>query len=230
MKSNAIAKVSPIATPKVSKVAESVKVSPKALNSHTQGKAQYAELMSRPYGTEGHTFGDAIDHAASSYVGILRQKKNILGKLREIGILLIELRSITGKSDKDFGKLIKTTPLSKISRQDRYDAMWLAENWADIQSFMKDMDISSCSAAYLRQKIRKSNTPVESAQGGKATATDSKKDDSASDEASTVDSDVITEKATLVIDSEESFAESIRIVAQQQGFDLAKVIASLIKG
>ena len=80
MKSNAIAKVSPIATPKVSKVAESVKVSPKALNSHTQGKAQYAELMSRPYGTEGHTFGDAIDHAASSYVGILRQKKNILGK------------------------------------------------------------------------------------------------------------------------------------------------------
>lgn len=230
MKSNAIAKIAAIATPKVSKVAESVKVSPKALNSHTQGKAQYAELMNRPYGKEGHTFGDAIDHAASSYVGMVRQKKNILGKLREIGVLLIELRSITGKSDKDFGQLIKVTPLSKMSRQDRSDAMWLAENWADVQSFMKDLDIQSCSAAYLRQKIRKSNTPVESAQGSKATSTDSKKEESATVEASTQESDVVTEKATLVIDSEESFAESIRIVAQQQGFDLAKVIASLIKG
>lgn len=229
-KSNAVAKVASIATPKVSKVAENVKVSQKALNSYAQGKAQYAELMNRPYGKEGHTFGDAIDHAASSYVGIVRQKKNILGKLREIGILLIELRSITGKSDKDFGQLIKTTALSKISRQDRSDAMWLAENWADIQAFMKDMDISSCSAAYLRQKIRKESKPTESAQGDKVTSTDSEKDESASDEDSTVRSDEVTEKATLIIDSEESFAESIRIVAQQQGFDLAKVIASLIKG
>jgi len=230
MKSNAIAKVSPIATPKVSKVAESVKVSPKALNSHTQGKAQYAELMSRPYGTEGHTFGDAIDHAASSYVGILRQKKNILGKLREIGILLIELRSITGKSDKDFGQLIKTTPLSKMSRQDRSDAMWLAENWTEVQTFTKEMDISSASAAYLRQKIAKSKKTESTgiAKGKTEEGGDDEVIDS--DEASTQESDVVTESATLDVDSEESFAASIKLIATQQGLDLAKVIAVLIKG
>jgi hypothetical protein len=223
MKSNAIAKIATIATPKVTKVAESVKVSPKALNSYAQGKAQYAELMARPYGTEGHTFGDAIDHAASSYVGILRQKKNILGKLREIGILLIELRSITGKSDKDFGQLIKTTPLSKISRQDRSDAMWLAENWADVQSFMKDMDISSCSAAYLRQKIRKASTPVESAHSDKVTAGDSK----GSDEDSTVESD--SEKQEIIADSVDTFAVSVATIAKAQGFDLPALISALQK-
>jgi hypothetical protein len=223
MKSNAIAKIVTIATPKVSKVAENVKVSQKALNSYAQGKAQYAELMSRPYGKEGHTFGDAIDHAASSYVGILRQKKNILGKLREIGILLIEIRSITGKSDKDFGQLIKTTPLSKISRQDRSDAMWLAENWADIQAFMKDMDISSCSAAYLRQKIRKANTPVESAQGDKVTDTDSE----SSVEHSSVESD--SEKQEIIADSVDTFAVSVATIAKAQGFDLPALIAALQK-
>jgi hypothetical protein len=222
MKSNAIAKIATIATPKISKVAENVKVSQKSLNSYAQGKAQYAELMNRPYGKEGHTFGDAIDHAASSYVGIVRQKKNILGKLREIGILLIELRSITGKSDKDFGQLIKTTALSKISRQDRSDAMWLAENWADIQAFMKDMDISSCSAAYLRQKIRKSNTPVESAQG-KAQRDDS--EDSVEDSA--VESG--NKKAEIIADSVDTFAASVASIAKAQGFDVPALIAALQK-
>lgn len=224
-KSNAIAKIASIATPKVSKVAEGVKVSQKSLNSYAQGKAQYAELMSRPYGSEGHTFGDAIDHAASSYVGIVRQKKNILGKLREIGILLIELRSITGKSDKDFGQLIKKTPLSKISRQDRSDAMWLAENWADIQAFMKDMDISSCSAAYLRQKIRKDSKPTESAQESKGQRNDSE----SSAEDSTQESDVVTEKTSIVVDTVDTFALSIATLAKTQGFDLKAVIASLKK-
>ena len=227
-KSNAKAKVVSIAQPSVVVASEKVKVqkpSKKAIALSTKGTSDLKAIFDRPFGTEGHTFGEAIEHQASVYKGLVKQKKLGLTKLKEIGEVLIELRSVIGKSDKDFGKAIKATALNVMSRQDRSDAMWLAENWTEVQTFIKEMDISSASAAYLRQKIAK--TKKESTQETKGSGKDSAKDSSVED--STEESDEVTEKATLVVDSEESFAASVKAVAVQQGLDLAKVIAFLIK-
>lgn len=235
-KSNAVAKANVVTlqSPSVTAVATSVAVPAKpsasAVSKSAKGTAEMKAIFDRPYGSEGHTFGEAIEHQASVYKSLVKQKKQALTKLKEIGEVLIELRSVIGKSDKEFGQAIKATPLSIISRQDRSDAMWLAENWTEVQAFTKEMDISSASAAYLRQKIAKAKK-TESAGIAKGKTEDNGDDEVIdSDEDSTVANDEVITKTSLSVDSEESFAESIRIVAQQQGFDLAKVIASLIKG
>jgi hypothetical protein len=212
-------KVKSTSKPKVSTVAKGVKLP-------TLKEAN--PIFDRPYGTEGHTFGEALEHSATVYKSLVKQRKNQLEKLKEIGLLLVELRSISGASDKDYGKLVSKTPLGIMSRQDRSDAMWLATEWQNVQSFLKEMDISSGSAAYLRQKIAKSKK-TDAAQSTEGTEEESVVEDNGSDEDSTVASDFVTEKATLVVDSEESFAESVKAIATQQGLDLAKVIAFLIK-
>lgn len=217
-------KVASTAKPKVSTVAKGVKL-PTIKSSDP--------IFDRKYGNEGHTFGEALEHQASVYKSLVKQRKGQLEKLKGIGEVLIELRSLSGASDKDYGKLVSKTPLSIMSRQDRSDAMWLAENWTEVQTFMKEMDISSASAAYLRQKIAKAKKSTATEGSAKSTAegSDQGSDEvTGTDEASTVKSDVVTEVATLDVDSEESFAASIKIIATQQGLDLAKVIATLLKG
>lgn len=235
-KSNAVAKanVVSIAQPSVVTVAENVKVqkpSNKAVAKSAKGSAEMKAIFDRPYGEEGHTFGDAIEHQASVYKSLVKQRKGQLEKLKAIGEVLIELRSVIGKSDKEFGQAIKATALAVMSRQDRSDAMWLAENWTEVQTFTKEMDISSASAAYLRQKIAKAKKQTAGIAEGKTEDKDSAEgSDETTVEASTQDSDEVTESATLDVDSEESFAASIKLIATQQGLDLAKVIAVLIKG
>jgi hypothetical protein len=213
-------KVKSTAKPKVSTVAKGVKL-PTIKESNP--------IFDRKFGTEGHTFGEALEHCASVYKSLVKQRQSSLTKLKEIGLVLVELRSISGASDKDYGKLVSKTPLSIMSRQDRSDAMWLAENWTEVQTFLKEMDISSGSAAYLRQKIAKAKKQ-ESASIAEGKTEEPVVEDNGSVEGSTVESDKVTESATLDVDSEESFAASIKVIATQQGLDLAKVIATLLKG
>ena len=146
-------------------------------------------IFSRPFGKEGHTLADAIQHQAAVYRGMLRNRKDQLEKLKAIGEVLIELRSIAGvNNDRQLGELIGKTDLAIMSRQDRSDAMWLATEWQTVQDFMKDMDISSGSASYLRKKVREAqqakpeasqttNEPKADVQSAKPDATNEAKPD-----------------------------------------------------
>jgi hypothetical protein len=185
-------------------------------------------IFDRKFGTEGHTLGDALEHQATVYKSLVKQRQGNLAKLKAIGEVLLELRSISGASDKDYGKLVSKTPLGIMSRQDRSDAMWLAENWTEVQAFIKEMDISSASADYLRKKIRQSKK-TESTQSDEVTGTDSEESSEATVGSPSQKSDEVTEIASIDVDSEESFAASIKAIASQQGLDLAKVVAALLK-
>ena len=236
--------------PSVQTVAEGVKL---------PALKQSNPIFDRPFGKEGHTLGEALEHQASVYKSLVKQRKNQLEKLKEIGLVLIELRSISGASDKNYGILVSKTPLSIMSRQDRFDAMWLAENWTNVQSYMKEMDISSGSAAYLRQKIKGTKPAAESKTQGsdepsavesktdakpsagvqssekKETASESKTQGSDSGEATLSGnaaeaSSQKSESSTEVsVDSEDDFALSMAQIAEQSGLDLKKVINALLK-
>jgi hypothetical protein len=206
------------AKPKVSTVAEGVQIT---------SLKESNPIFSRPFGKEGHTLGEAIDHQATVYKSLVKQRKGQLEKLKGIGEVLIELRSVSGASDKDYGKLVSKTPLGVMSRQDRSDAMWLATEWQSIEKFMKDMDMSSASAAYLRQQMRKASKPkaeaddAESTEGSKST-----------DEPSTVKqpkADKQSDDASVEVSTatETEFAQSMADIAKAEGLDLAKVIAAL---
>ena len=224
-------------------IAETAIVSPKASEKPRQPKAttvargikipalqESNPIFSRPFGTEGHTLGEAIEHQATVYKSLVKNRKSQLEKLKGIGEVLIELRSVSGASDKDYGKLVAKTDLKVMSRQDRSDAMWLAENWTNVQKYMKDMDISSGSAAYLRQQMKKSEKTSDNAQAEKPKAsvkqeiTQPSSEATASVEPSTVESS----EATVSVDSEDDFAISMAEIAKQSGLDLNKVIQALM--
>jgi hypothetical protein len=206
--------------PKVSTVAKGVKL-PTLKESNP--------IFDRPFGNEGHTLGQAIDHQATVYKSLVKQRKGQLEKLKGIGEVLIELRSVSGASDKDYGKLVSKTPLAVMTRNDRADAMWLAENWTSVQQFMKDMDMSSGSATYLRQQMRKAENksqPSADVAEESSKATDTQESSEAT-EATVKPLTPESSEATVSVDDEESFALSMAEIAKQSGLDLSKVIAAL---
>ena len=187
----------------------------------SKSRHQFSEIMNRQFGSEkGYTLGQAIEHSASVYTSIVKQKRGQLEKLNEIGKVLQELRSVIGKSDKDFGQAVKATALKNMSRQDRSDAMWLSENWIEVKGKMKELDINSCSASYLRQLLRKEakSTPSE------ATVSEATESDSDSSEASST-----VEPSTLQLSGNdaESIASAVIHLAKAKGISLAE-IATLI--
>lgn len=138
---------------------------------------------------QGNSLGEAIDAQAKAYKSIKKQQKAALEKLKGIGDVLNYVRSLF-KSDLLFGQFLMKTELSIMSRQDRSDAMWLADNWNEIQLQMKKLDISSSSASYLRQAIRKASATVQESKAPSVVAETAK---------STVESQV---KPTATVQSE----------------------------
>lgn len=212
---------------KVSTVKVDSKVKPKKhtdaeLAKDTKYRNEFSEIMSRQFGTvKGFTLGQAIEHSASVYTGLVKQKRKQLESLNEIGKVLQELRSVIGKSDKEFGQAVKATALKNMSRQDRSDAMWLSENWVAIQGKMKELDINSCSASYLRQLLRKESQKSESTEG--STMAESDQDQDSSEASSTVESSALK----LSGDDAESIASAVIMLAKAKGISLAE-IATLI--
>lgn len=187
----------------------------------SKSRYEFSEIMNRQFGAvKGYTLGDAIEHSASVYTSIVKQKRNQLEKLNEIGKVLQELRSVIGKSDKEFGQAIKSTALKTMSRQDRSDAMWLSENWIEIQAKMRELDVSSCSASYLRQLLRKE----EKSANSEATVSEATESDQDSTEGS---STVESSSLKLSGNDAESIAVAVITLAKAKGVSLAE-IATLI--
>lgn len=235
---NALKAEIPVVQPKVDKKVSTVKVDsklkPKADKKHSKAElaksskmtAEFKAILDRPYGKEGHTFGDAIEQQATVYNSIVKQKRGQLEKLKGIGELLIEFRSIIGKSDKEFGQALKATALGKMSRQDRSDAMWLAENWTNVQKKVKELDINSCSASYLRQLLRKES---------KKTTSEATESDTVSEANDDVESDVSEAKSTvegstlkLAENSAEGIASAVIHLAKANGISLAEIATLLL--
>ena len=206
---------------------------------------------------QGNSLGEAIDAQAKAYKSIKKQQKAALEKLKGIGDVLNYVRSLF-KSDLLFGQFLMKTELSIMSRQDRSDAMWLADNWNEIQLQMKKLDISSSSASYLRQAIRKASATVQESKAPSVVAETAKstvesqvkptatvqrsealsvveKPVAATVEHSTLtattQSEAPSEVDTLeiIVDNAEAFADSVARVAKAEGLDLNAIIEALLK-
>jgi len=206
---------------------------------------------------QGNSLGEAIDAQAKAYKSIKKQQKAALEKLKGIGDVLNYVRSLF-KSDLLFGQFLMKTELSIMSRQDRSDAMWLADNWNEIQLQMKKLDISSSSASYLRQAIRKASATVQESKASpvvekpvaatvepqaKPTATVQseaspvvEKPVAATVEHSTLKPTVqeseaspVVDSLEIIVDNAEAFADSIVMLAKSENLDLNAIIEALLK-
>ena len=206
---------------------------------------------------QGNSLGEAIDAQAKAYKSIKKQQKAALEKLKGIGEILNYVRSLF-KSDVLFGQFLMKTELSIMSRQDRSDAMWLADNWNEIQLQMKKLDISSSSASYLRQAIRKASATVQESKAPSVVAETAKstvepqvkptatvqseapdvveKPVAATVEHSTLKPTVQESEASpvvdtleIIVDNAEAFADSVANLAKAEGLDLNAIIEALLK-
>ena len=109
-----------------------------------------------------------LNEATIQYNAIVESGQANLVTLRKIGEILIGLR--TGfKSDKLFGQFIAESSLNVMTRRDRADAVWLANNWNTVQKFKVAEGMASASANYLRKKMTEKNrAEKEKKNGGKA--------------------------------------------------------------
>ena len=109
-----------------------------------------------------------LNEATIQYNAIVESGQANLVTLRKIGEILIGLRK-GFKSDKLFGQFIAESSLNVMTRRDRADAVWLANNWKTVQKFKVAEGMASASANYLRKKMTEKNrAEKEKKNGGKA--------------------------------------------------------------
>jgi len=96
------------------------------------------------------------ESAAIAYTKTKTSAAENLVIFRDIGLVLLAVKKQFPSKPK-FGQHIATTPLSIMSKQDRNDAMWLAENWDKIQAFKAENDIASNSVGILRKAKAKAD-------------------------------------------------------------------------
>ncbi len=128
----------------------------------------------------GATVADTLPHMVAQYDKAQLLQHEVLDLYRDIGSRLIEIRAVIGKSDKLFGQFIANTPLVDISRQDRADCMWLAENWAQVQKANTNGKLDSLSVSRIRQLI-KETTPRQTTAKADASPKASAKADATHD-------------------------------------------------
>jgi len=107
---------------------------------------------------------------AGRYAELAVQAHNKLDTLKDIGEQLVLIKAdfevglnakgATTYDDIAFGRCIAATPLSVISRRDRGDCVWLANNWLSIDQYRKD-GITTNSISYLRLQVTEAEKKVK---------------------------------------------------------------------
>lgn len=107
---------------------------------------------------DGQTFtvAEACDHIEHLFQTRDDTAELVLFQTRDIGLWLLQLRSIY-PSNKQFGAAIAGTPLASRSMQDRSDCMKVAQNWDAIQKLNKNGELNSLGASAVRKRLAKAN-------------------------------------------------------------------------
>lgn len=181
---NAIAKIKASVIPAAKHVAlPDVEVS-KAVQESKQSRNEWGRVLTHKM-SNGHTVADTIPHMVAQYDKVQLIQHEVLDLYRSIGSALIEIRAVIGKSDKMFGQFIATTALADISRQDRADCMWLAENWAKVQAANVKGKLDQLSVSRIRFLLKEDTQPrqtvaKDAAPKGAATSSEAAKASNAS--------------------------------------------------
>jgi hypothetical protein len=108
------------------------------------------------------TKDEAIQHGSNVYDKLYLLQEQQLDYYRELGNILNQIRGLY-KSDKLFGQYLKGTALGCMSRQDRSDAMFIANNWATIQKLNTNGALESLGVSAIRKRCAAASKPKASA-------------------------------------------------------------------
>lgn len=120
-----------------------------------------------PYSAPTSELVPDLELTAKAYKRIVSSGKKNLETLKEIGIVLNVLyKPYADRADKAWGDYIKTTELVIMSRSDRSNAQWLANNWDNVQAYK----INNCCDSNSVGSLRKLLLAAEKAEAKKLAA------------------------------------------------------------
>lgn len=129
----------------------------------TQNKVIVSEGMK--IGGKSYSIKDAADHALALYEEQYMMQERMLECYQWIGEFLLAGRSMY-PSTKLFGKWVVDNGLSVMSKQDRSDAMFIAENWTKVQQLNKNGKLDSLGVSAIRKRIQAETKPKAPTSAG----------------------------------------------------------------
>lgn len=171
-------------------------------------------------GNKKFSISDAVKHAATVYDNMWLLQEQMLDNYREIGNILLGLQALFGDNKVAFGKFLEGSELGAMSRQDRSDAMFLAQNWTKVQKLNKDGALDTLGVSAIRKRLK--------AAEGKASGAGVRKADQKAapkgEEAAVV---APVEPKALKVQSEDELATLVFDLIQNNGLDFAKFAKAL---
>jgi hypothetical protein len=158
--------------------------------------------------------------AAKRYVAIQTTQTKQLVELKDIGSVILELRSLYA-SDKQFGSEIKATPFSVISRQDRYDLMKLAEFWDGIQTAITEGKMAASTSPTMLVRNYSSLLKAEgnASQVGRNVAKGKTKQSAKKSATTSAKQKATDETSTVVKFTEQSVAQDLYALINKHNLD-----------
>lgn len=134
---------------------EAVKVTPAQFRRAAGNSSVMQSRIKTGRGADKHTYADLAAACKADYEALVQNDRDALERKFNLGRNLLALRALH-KSDKAFGQTCKTYGLDVITRQDRNDLMWLAENVEIVRAAIKDSkaDLASFGMSALRKRTK----------------------------------------------------------------------------
>lgn len=105
-------------------------------------------------GKNTFTKDQAVKHGAALYDTLWLAQESMLVCYKELGELLNGIRSLFENNDKKYGDFLSKSDLGQMSRQDRSDAQYIANNWAKIQKLNKSGALDSLGLSAIRKRLK----------------------------------------------------------------------------
>ncbi len=167
-------------------------------------------------GKKSFTLNAAVLHAVAVYDAMWLLQEQMLDQYREIGTILIGIKSLFGDNDKAFGQYIAKSELGSMSRQDRTDAMFLAANWTKVQKLNTNGALDTLGVSAIRKRLKASE--------GKASGAGKRKEDQAPKEEAVA---TVAEPKALKVQTEDELALMVMELIQTNGLDFVKFAKAL---
>lgn len=163
-----------------------------------------------------YTLANLCKQAAAEYEAIHAMHEEMLPKYKYIGETLLALRSLIPNKNQ-LGEFIAQSPLAGMSRQDRSDAMHIAENWATIQRLNKGGKLESLGVSAIRKRLAadKADQVGEKAPTSAGNVSKGKPKAGKADKA-------MPHEATV-----QALAAYVHATCKQKGFDLVELIKAI---
>ena len=116
-------------------------------------------------GKNTFTKDQAVKHGAAIYDTLWLAQESMLQCYKELGELLNGIRSIFENNDKKYGDFLSKSDLGQMSRQDRSDAQYIANNWAKIQKLNKSGALDTLGLSAIRKRLKASEGKASNGAG-----------------------------------------------------------------